>query len=53
MRDQIGLMRAQFVALAAAEERAAAKTRAAILARPNAMARIAAGRGHRSVWYSP
>ena len=48
--DEVGLMRAKLVALAAAEERAL--PRAVVAGRRIASGRIADSRRHRSVWYS-
>ena len=50
--DQVGLMDAELVALAAAEERAARMRRRAVIRRRVAVAGIAWGSHHRSVWYS-
>ena len=50
--DQVGLMNAELVALAAAEERAARMRRRAVIRRRVAIAGIAWGHRHRSVWYS-
>ena len=50
--DQVGLMDAELVALAAAEERAARMRRRAVVRRRVAVAGIARERHHRSVWYS-
>ena len=50
--DQVGLMDAELVALAAAEERAARMCGRAIIRRRVAVAGIAWGSHHRSVWYS-
>ena len=50
--DQIGLVDAQLMALAAAEERAARMCGRAIIRRRVAVAGIAWGSRHRSVWYS-
>src|SRR5262245_35651275 len=50
--DQVGLMDAELVSLAAAEERAARMGRRAIIRRRVAVAGIARGGHHRSVWYS-
>ena len=47
--DEVGLMRAKLVALAAAEERT---PRAVVARRRLASSWIANGRRHRSVWYS-
>ena len=50
--DQVGLVDAELVALAAAEERAARMCRRAVIRRRVAVAGIARDGHHRSVWYS-
>ena len=50
--DQVGLMDAELVALAAAEERAVRMCRRAIIRRRVAVADVARCSHHRSVWYS-
>ena len=50
--DQVGLVNAELVALAAAEERAARMCRRAVIRRRVAVAGIARDGHHRSVWYS-
>jgi len=52
MLDQVGLMRAQPVALAPPEERALPINRGVTVGRCIAMIRIAGSAAHRSVWYS-
>ena len=49
--DQVGLVDAELVALAAAEERAVRMRRRAVVRRRIAIVGLA-GRDHRSVWYS-
>ena len=50
--DQVGLMDAELVALAAAEERAMRMGRGAVIRRHVAVADVARWDDHRSVWYS-
>ena len=49
MLDQVGLMRTELVALAAAEERALRLRRGAVIGHSLAPRAIAGGRAHRSV----
>ncbi len=51
--DQVGLVNAELVALAAAEERAARMCRRAVIRRRVAVTDIARDGHHRSVWYRP